>query len=118
MSVIVPDDAIIDDDIDYHKFLQTFHLKLQRSGRDESDVMMDALYANRSKLEAIFHFFDTDGNGTISREEFRTGCDFLNQTIPADLQLKNYDHILDMMDFDANNEIDINEFFEVNILCD
>jgi hypothetical protein len=27
--------------------------------------MMDALYANRSKLEAIFHFFDTDGNGMI-----------------------------------------------------
>lgn len=118
LSVIMPDDAIVDDKIDYHKFLQTFHLKMQRSGKDEADLMMDAMYANRAKLEAIFHFFDTDGNGTISREEFRTGCDFLNQTIPADLQLKDYDHILDMMDFDANNEIDINEFFEVFRIID
>lgn len=35
----------------------------QQSGK----AMFDALYANRKQLEAMFAFFDKDGNGSISR---------------------------------------------------
>lgn len=53
--------------------MSKFHVKL--SARARKDVgnnvaMFDALYADREKLETIFRFFDTDGNGSISREEF------------------------------------------------
>jgi len=74
---------------------------------------MDAMYAQRTKLEAIFHYFDRDGNGTISRSEFHQGCNLLNTTLPPEQQLTDYDHILDLMDFDQSDSIDINEFFEV-----
>jgi hypothetical protein len=30
-------------------------------------AMFDALYVNRKQLEAMFAFFDKDGNGSISR---------------------------------------------------
>lgn len=37
------------------------------SGEDAGKAMFDALYANRKQLEAMFAFFDKDGNGSISR---------------------------------------------------
>lgn len=59
-----------------------FHVKLSaRAKKAGSDLaMFDAMYADREKLETIFRFFDTDGNGSISREEFhrvRRTCFFL-----------------------------------------
>lgn len=49
-----------------------FHVKLSaRAKKAGSDLaMFDAMYADREKLETIFRFFDADGNGSISREEF------------------------------------------------
>lgn len=49
----------------------------------------------------------------ISREEFRVGCGFLNEHLAEDQQLTDIDHSLDLMDFDGNGMIDLNEFFEV-----
>jgi len=57
-------------------------------------MMMDALYANRNKLEVIFNWFDLDGNGYISREEFNHGCAVLNETLDNDHQLTDFDRIL------------------------
>lgn len=52
--------------------MSKFHVKLSARARNlkNSEAMFDAIYADREKLEAIFRFFDTDGNGSISREEF------------------------------------------------
>jgi hypothetical protein len=61
----------------------------------------------------VFRFFDTNGDGMISREEFRRGCDIINMTLPSDQQLTDYDHVLNLMDFDHSDSIDLNEFFEV-----
>ena len=41
--------------------------------------MMDSLYGNRKKLEAMFSFFDTNGDGVISTEEFHIGVEALNE---------------------------------------
>ena len=49
----------------------------------------------------------------ISREEFRNGCATLNEHLPESSRLSDIDHMLDLMDFDGNGMIDINEFFEV-----
>lgn len=78
-------------------------------------LSMDSMYGQRAKLEAVFRYFDKNGDGAISRSEFRLGCDFMNTTLPPNQQLKDYDHILTLMDFDQSDTIDINEFFEVNI---
>ena len=36
-------------------------------GDKSGKTMMDALYVNRKQLEALFCFFDKDGNGSITR---------------------------------------------------
>ncbi len=46
-----------------------------------NEQVMDAMYVQRRKLEHIFEYFDVDGNGTISRDEFRAGCNKLNNSI-------------------------------------
>lgn len=91
---------------------------LKKTVEDSCSVTVDSLYGQRQKLETIFHFFDKNGDGTISREEFRKGCDFMNTTLPPDQQLRDYDHILTLMDFDQSDSIDINEFFEVFRILD
>ena len=109
--------AVFGNYIDYNIFLNSFSMHHnQGTGRDDVDsntLSMDSMYGQRTKLEAVFHFFDNNGDGAISREEFRLGCDFMNTTLPPDQQLKDYDHVLNLMDFDQSDSIDINEFFEV-----
>lgn len=119
VGALVPEDCVQDNGVVYRRFLETFDLKV-RSGTSGGggEVMMDALYANRSKLEAIFHFFDTNGDGSISREEFARGCNVINQTLPPEQQLRDWDHILDLMDFDRSDSIDINEFMETFRIVD
>lgn len=53
-------------------FMSKFHVKLSARAKNlkDGEAMFDAMYADREKLEAIFRFFDTDSNGSISREEF------------------------------------------------
>ena len=96
----------------------TFLKSMRRSVGDTNSMSVDSLYGQRQKLETIFHFFDKNNDGTISREEFRKGCDFMNTTLPPESQLKDYDHILTLMDFDQSDSIDINEFFEVFRILD
>ena len=50
----------------------------------------------------------------ISREEFRVGCALINENLPPGQQLTDIEHTLDVMDFDGNGVIDLNEFFEVS----
>ena len=112
LPIIAPDDVVRGGQVAYGPFLASF----STSKGAQSGNLMDAMYAQRTKLEAIFHYFDRDGNGTISRAEFRQGCELLNTTLPPDQQLTDFDHILDLMDFDQSNSIDINEFFEVGFV--
>ncbi|RYG59183.1 EF-hand domain-containing protein [archaeon] len=71
------------------------------------------MYGQRKRLEQIFLFFDTNGDGVISMDELREGCALLNQSLPPDCQLNNLERTLQVMDFDGSGTIDINEFFEV-----
>lgn len=100
--------------VHYALFLKS----LKKTAEDSNAISVDSLYGQRLKLETIFYFFDKNGDGAISREEFRKGCDFMNTTLPPDQQLKDYDHILNLMDFDQSDSIDINEFFEVFRILD
>jgi hypothetical protein len=58
------------------------------------------------------------GDGTISKQEFRHGCEVLNSKLPPEQQVTDPDALLHMMDIDGNDGIDLNEFFEVFRLVD
>jgi len=117
INTVIPSTALTPSSVHYHEFLNSY--KLVSSSDDEKfDDMkiIDDLYGQRKKLESLFCFFDTDGNGIISLSEFRMGCKILNDNLPADSQLVNIDETLKLMDFDGSGSIDINEFFEVRLI--
>ncbi|CAM9645564.1 unnamed protein product, partial [Phaeothamnion confervicola] len=111
---------LTDDKIQWQRFINKFHVQLSERAKDQSrsGALFDAMYANRDRLEAIFRFFDSDGNGSISREEFQRGCAVINEALPEGERLENADAMLDVMDLDGDASIDVNEFFEVFRLVD
>lgn len=122
LSQIAAPDSLTPTTVDYRKFLSTYSVKPKNNSKAANDKdnskLLDAMYAQRKKLEAVFTFFDTNGDGVISPQEFRTGCDFLNENLPEKQRLTDIDHMLAMMDFDGNGEVDINEFFETFRILD
>ena len=108
VSVLCPPDSVRQDSILYMKFLDSFKV-----GEAGDAMAIHALYAQKRKLESIFRFFDKDGNGSISFDEFRMGCEVMNSILPPEQHLGDPDSLLKMMDFDGSNSIDMNEFFEV-----
>lgn len=80
---------------------------------------IESMYGERQLLQDIYNFFDKDGSGSISREEFRQGCLELNKLIPDDHhKLTDVDHIMDIIDFDRSGSLSLNEIFEVYRLLD
>jgi serine/threonine-protein phosphatase with EF-hand domain len=110
---IVPSNCWKDETIHYIRFLES--LSVVHKKESLTGGSMDAMYANRKKLEAIFYFFDTDGSGQIDRDEFRKGCELLNKLSHSDEEhkLKDVDHMMDLIDLTHSETININEFFEV-----
>jgi serine/threonine-protein phosphatase with EF-hand domain len=58
---------------------------LSSSSRDSIDsteqCALDALYSHRNHLEVVFRYFDSDGDGVVTREEFAKGCNELNEKL-------------------------------------
>lgn len=102
-------------DVDYTELLEGFQLQLEGAdtvGKEHNRALLDALYVNRRELEAMFAFSDKDKNGSISRAEFRQGCEALNAHLPAESRLAGLDRLMDLLDFDRSGTIEVAEFFE------
>lgn len=81
-------------------------------------AIIEALYSRAKELEVVFQFFDTDNDGIISRDEFSQGCEMLNAVLSPQDRLKDYLHVLDIMDVTETGKVDINLFFEMFRLSD
>lgn len=73
----------------------------------------DALYAQHHKLAAVFHFFDKNGDGVISTDEFISGCELLNQTLDDHSKIVKIPELLRILDVEQSGNIQVNEFFEM-----
>jgi len=113
----------------YGDFLENYQVQYGKATREVrqgmSMHMFDALYVNRRELEAMFAFFDKDGNGSITREEFRKGCEVINELVEKEegegggrKKIEQVDRLLDLLDMDRNDAVSINEFFEAFRLLD
>jgi hypothetical protein len=60
--------------------------------------------------ETAFELFDTDGSGTVSREEFRSGLRSLIGTSLSDITDMQADQIMDSLDRDGKGSLDYVEF--------
>jgi len=146
IETLAPEQCLSPTHVDYRAFLGSFSLtnKLKSNSEDSiegegtvvpgqgrprdgsSETMpseaqmgcMDQMYGQRRKLETVFYFFDSNGDGVISLEEFREGCRLLNKNLHPDYQLTDIEHTLELMDFDGSGTIDINEFFETFRILD
>jgi len=80
--------------------------------------MVDAIYSQHKKLEKVFQFFDPYDSGWISKDQFRVGCEKLNNYLRDGEKIQNCDAILDMMDLDETGSVSVNEFFEMFRIID
>jgi hypothetical protein len=74
---------------------------------------VDAIYSEHRKLDTIFHFFDPEDTGLISKEAFQSGCLTLNNTLPLDHRITQIDEVFSLMDITCDKNISVNEFFEI-----
>ena len=66
--------------------------------------------ADAEMLITQFKFLDTDGDGTLSPLEFRTGVKPLNKRLPVERQLKNPGELFKSLDADGNGGISFDGF--------
>ena len=107
IPLLAPSHAVLGPHIDYRAFLKEYELGFAKK------IEIHQLYEHKRALEGIFQYFDTNGDGAISQEEFRAGFDCINKNLPPEKRLEKPDEILKIMDFDKSMSIDKNEFFEV-----
>uniref|UniRef100_A0A7S1U244 Serine/threonine-protein phosphatase n=1 Tax=Phaeomonas parva TaxID=124430 RepID=A0A7S1U244_9STRA len=109
-------DTIEEKRINVDEFLNGFSAAIQDKVKekkgDDDPHLLEAMYTDAPRLRAIFKFFDKNGDGQISREEFEEGCKIVQERVPEGQTLGSAKHILDIIDFDDSGMIDMNEFFE------
>ncbi|XP_067643851.1 serine/threonine-protein phosphatase rdgC isoform X2 [Eurosta solidaginis] len=85
---------------------------------EASTSVTDALYKNKSSLEAIFHIIDKDNSGQISLDEFGDAIDLLRKYMPSAGTKAELMQMCKMMDINKDGFVDLNEFLEAFRLCD
>ena len=94
---------------------------ITRFSSSAKDLDLDALDEDQAKLLhhrddkylKIFQILDTDKNGTLSKEEFITGIEMLNDKLSNKddaMNIKKAAKLYDQFDLDHNGELDIQEF--------
>jgi len=70
----------------YHTFLDSFCEDFEAGPASSVDRRasheIDSLYAHHRHLQAVFRFFDRDGSGVITSDEFKHSCELLNASLP------------------------------------
>ena len=64
-------------------------------------------------MDTIFHFFDPEDTGLISKEAFQSGCLSLSNTLPLGHGITQVDEVFSLMDITCDKSISVNEFFEI-----
>ena len=104
--------------INYRDFFSHLRSSIAKLSTSENGVI-DAIYGMSSPLmHMMFDFFDENGDGIITKDEFQKGCKVLSEKHPDQHIFEDPDHLLKLIDLDGNQFIDKNEFFEVFRLID
>lgn len=85
---------------------------------DSMQSILDLLHRQKVELESLFRLFDTDGNGSLTREEFREGIESLQKQLKAPLTTEQIDSLIERIDRNRDGNISIAEFFDSFELAD
>lgn len=121
-SVLVPAAALDPSGfIQYDIFLDSFSLGDEDDKKALGEQRLKAfnnLYGQCQKLEAAFIFFDSNGHGSITMQDFQQGCNILNERLPLEDRLTDLEEVYKLMDLDGDGLVHIDEFFETFRLLD
>jgi Ca2+-binding EF-hand superfamily protein len=121
ITQLVPAEGLDSSSVDYQAFLKSYSVNIPADAGTDAEIStltLDQLYGQREKLESIFAFFDSNGDGIISHDEFVEACDKLNESLDESTKLTNIENTLLMMDLTGSGAIDINELFETFRMID
>jgi len=114
------------EEVDYNDFFDEYATILGQS-QESVDKLREAGVSNEAigtmsryhdVLETIFNFFDRDGSGRIEYDEFRSGCEVLNENLELDDKMTHEDMsaMMRLMDNDGDG-IDLDEFMGCFQMC-
>lgn len=108
-------------DVDFIAFLHRFvptskFIKKDQSGEVvESDkplmMLIHLLHSKRYELESLFRYFDFNGDGAISIEEFKEGLGALEDLVDHTFTETEVNRLVEIMDTDGDGDISYAEFF-------
>ena len=98
-------------DIDWADFLKRMSTKTPQMELLEKE-QVSFLHTHKDKFLGIFNLLDVDGNGSISKKEFASGMQMLNEQIPGNKKevTQDVEKLFHIFDTDGNGEISIEEF--------
>ncbi|XP_034133338.1 serine/threonine-protein phosphatase rdgC isoform X1 [Drosophila guanche] len=104
--------------VNYNTTLDLLDTDVIMEAEADGTSVMDALYANKASLVAIFNIIDADNSGEITLDEFETAIDLLTAHMPGDYSKEEMLEKCRMMDLNGDGKVDLNEFLEAFRLSD
>ena len=100
--------------INWHEFLEHYQVSFlsgNQVGRRTSN-QMGKLYSNHRTLLMMFDYFDTDGDGKVSKQDWKQGCDWVNAKLAEGEEALDGHGLFQLLDFYDSGVISRNEFCE------
>lgn len=109
--VLAPTTKPKGDLIDWKHFLMKHSTKKCNVDLLDADHL-SILHENKNKFLHIFQLLDTDGNGTIDKDEFLSGISTFNDHLPHGKKLDESQakELFQVLDIDGDGEVSIDEF--------
>ncbi|KPU78056.1 uncharacterized protein Dana_GF10046, isoform B [Drosophila ananassae] len=104
--------------VSYYRTLDLLDTDVILEAEADGTSVMDALYANKASLVAIFNIIDADNSGEITLDEFETAIDLLVAHMPGAYSKAAMLEKCRMMDLNGDGKVDLNEFLEAFRLSD
>eukprot|EP00472_Partenskyella_glossopodia_P007468 CAMPEP_0197532480 /NCGR_PEP_ID=MMETSP1318-20131121/39869_1 /TAXON_ID=552666 /ORGANISM="Partenskyella glossopodia, Strain RCC365" /LENGTH=649 /DNA_ID=CAMNT_0043089051 /DNA_START=50 /DNA_END=1997 /DNA_ORIENTATION=+ len=79
---------------------------------EECKSQISSVHQHSQALSAIFGLLDENGDGVVTYEEFRKGCELLNHRLPHDQQF-DAQNLFRMIDSDRSGIVELHELNEV-----
>lgn len=99
-------------------YVTTFQEHIPGRRIEATGSVAEALYRNKSSLEAIFRIIDKDNSGYISMEEFSEAASLLQEHLQNPISPEQLVDICCSMDINKDGMVDLNEFLETFRLVD